>query len=159
LIQHVEPSFTADLYDNGSENEKSYYSRKVREYRESLSSIEELYRNEIFFCKNDCYSFGATLVLEPSDSEYEFFFIQKLRQYDVRISAIAEFLDFQLENNYNENPAQFLRFLKLCLRQYPDLFTARSLKLLRSGQMREANRFLLRHPELFCTCRMNILYR
>jgi hypothetical protein len=95
---------------------------------ESLSSIEELYRNEIFFCKNDCYSFGATLVLDPSDSEYEFFFIQKLRQYDTRISAIAEFLDFQLENNYNENPAQFLRFLKLCLRQYPDLFTARVIE-------------------------------
>lgn len=123
IIREGKPSFTVDLYDNGTAENRKYYERKVKECRESITSVEQLFRNEIFFHRNDCYSFEFPVVVNPEHEEFEFMFALKLRQYDARISAIAEFLEHQLEKNFNSEAARFVRFLKLCLRQYTGILS------------------------------------
>jgi hypothetical protein len=54
--------------------------------------------------------------VQPQDAWYDNFFAYKLRQLD--LLEIDEFLDYHLENYYQNNLQEFSRFLRICIRKH-----------------------------------------
>lgn len=54
--------------------------------------------------------------IKPEDLNYDIFFVFKMRHHD--LLELDAFLNYQLENCYESNSKQFIRFLKLTLRKH-----------------------------------------
>lgn len=119
ICKRARPIFGIEKYDGNEESER-YYQRQVKKFRDSLSDLEERYRIEYFFFKDYLYQYDYNIIMNPKDQDFEFWFALKLRQYDGKIFSIADFLRYQLTNNFEGNTGEFLQFLKLILRQYRD---------------------------------------
>ena len=115
-----------DEYEKGDDSFKNYYSRKMNLFLESSLDFKELYGLEFFFdSKGNCFSFHTSVLITKNDSNFDYWFAFFLRQYDQNIFEIHNFLEYQLLRNFNSNFSEFAAFLKLCLRQYSDILSAK----------------------------------
>ena len=72
-------------------------------------------------------------IITPQDELYDLFFVYKLRHTD--LMEMDYFLNYSLENYYENNTVSFLRFLKLALRKH-------SKKLLQPEQIETINEWI-----------------
>lgn len=70
----------------------------------------------------------------PGDFQYDLFFTYRLRQTD--LLEVDDLLNYFLENYYNDNKTDFIRFLKLTLRKH-------SKKLLQTEQTETINEWIV----------------
>lgn len=113
-----------EKYENGDDSFKDYYSKKMKLYLESVMDFKELYRIQFFFDQSgNCYSHHTPIIITRSDSNFEYWFTFYLRQYDQNLFEIENFLEYQLECNFNQNNDYFIKFLILCLRQYNEILS------------------------------------
>ncbi|MBL4653294.1 MAG: hypothetical protein JKY53_10590, partial [Flavobacteriales bacterium] len=122
ITNNASPVFGLDNYDRGDQQYKKYYESRVTQFTESLNNTEELYRIEFFFMRDGCYQYDYSIILTPSQKDFEFWFALKLRQYENKISTIDDFLTYQLQQSFNDDVKTFSRFLNLNIRQYRDSF-------------------------------------
>jgi len=54
--------------------------------------------------------------------DFDFWFALKLRQFESKLSEIKNFLNFQLEANFNNSIIELAEFLKISIRQYQSKF-------------------------------------
>ena len=71
------------------------------------------------------YDIWLNYQIKPEDINYDIFFVLKFRHLD--LLELDSFLNYQLENYYESDSKQFVRFLKLTMRKH-------SKKLLQSEQ-------------------------
>jgi hypothetical protein len=115
-----------DEYEKGDDSFKNYYSRKMNLFLESSHDFKKLYSIDFFFdSKGNCFSFRTPIEITKNDSNFDYWFAFFLRQYDQNIFEIHNFLEYQLLSNFNSNFSEFAAFLKLCLRQYSDILSAK----------------------------------
>lgn len=129
IIANDKPSFR--LIDSHKENKdfKKYYDRNLNSYINACRDICELYILDYFFSNKSCFQYDQSIILDKDESDFDFWFALKLRQYENKIIIIDTFLIYQLEQSFNSDIKAFLKFLKLNIRQYQDtLFTNRIVK-------------------------------
>lgn len=138
IVLKGEPDFNFD--ENGNESFKSYFSRKMNIYLDSVLSFKKLFQIEYFFDKKEnCYSFCTPIYISKTDSNFDFWFTLFLRRYHENIFEIYCFLDFQLLSNFNNNKTDFFTFLNLCLRQYNDLLSTQVVQTSQDWMTEKAN--------------------
>ncbi len=125
LVQkHTQPAFGSKMRDSSL----LYYNRNYEQYVKSLDSIYNRLTLGFFFVESNCFVYDNSIIISRADSDYPFWFILKLGQYDGNILQIANFLDYQFKNDLQANVSDFLVFLKLCLNQYPERLSSRVIE-------------------------------
>ncbi|AUP81219.1 hypothetical protein [Flavivirga eckloniae] len=123
-VQHIittkgTPSFSFKEYQLGDEKFRDYYKRNADMYRKACESLKELYRIDYFIAtKGSCFEYSESIVIDLHNENFDFWFALKLRQYNDKIIAISDFLNFHLKYTFNDNMQQIVDFLKLSCRQY-----------------------------------------
>ena len=118
ICERAKPVLGIERYNRGDAEYRRYYQRNVNTFIKSIGNLEELYRIDYFFFKDQLYQYDYDIIMNPGDRDFEFWFALKLRQYDGNIFSIADFLTYQLTKNFEGNTKDFLQLLKLTLRQY-----------------------------------------
>ena len=103
--------------------EGNYYYNEYKQYVKSLDSIKGRFELEHFFYNDKCFTYYNNIVVSKKNKDFHFWFTLKLRQYKKNIFEIKNFLDFQLKSNFRNDISKFCYFLKLVIRQYPDLLS------------------------------------
>ena len=118
IIKEGEESFTVDLDDAES---RAYYERNLNEYRESSKSLKGRYNTDFFFNKQVCYQYDQHIMVSQGSPDFDFWFALKLRQYDSKLIEIKHFLEFHLDDKFDNDSSKFIDFLKLLIKQYQDI--------------------------------------
>lgn len=115
------PSYGIEMCESGD----SYYGRQYAAYVRSLDSFEKQFALDFFFAQDKCFEYNNPIIIPRTNNDFSFWFALKLRQYDGRILEIDNFLNSHLKKSFRKNRTDFIRHLKLCIRQYPDLVSAK----------------------------------
>ena len=118
ICERAKPNFGIENYNRGNAQYRRYYEKRVNTFINSIGNLEELYSIDYFFFKDQLYEYNHSIIMKPGDRDFEFWFALKLRQYDGNIFYIANFLTYQLHQNFRGNRPEFSNFLKLIIRQY-----------------------------------------
>jgi hypothetical protein len=130
IIQKGESNFGVEEYENKAPSK--FYLRAMDEFLQSTGNVDKQFKIAHFFdIKTNNYSLDQTVIITKNDSNFDYWFVFFLRQYDQNIFEIQNFLNYQLINIFNNNFSEFSSFLKLCLRQYSDIL---SLKVFQTAQ-------------------------
>lgn len=124
IIQKGELNFGIKEFEN---KEYSYYNKRVMdEFLSSTLNVKKQFEIAHFFdTKTNNYILDQTVIITKNDLNFDYWFALFLRQYDQNIFEIQNFLDYQLKSNFNNNHTEFSTFLKLCLRQYSEILSAK----------------------------------
>jgi len=126
LIENTDANFGIELYDNGNDEQKDYYSRNIRQYLDNLNNNEKIFYLDYFFHLNDCYSYNNSYIIKKDqidDVKFQFFFALKLRQYQYSLINVVKFLSYQKRENFKNNFKALSDFLILVFKQYSTLFS------------------------------------
>ena len=118
------PDFVVD--PNGQE--AGYQLNKLSLHSSKYADIKERFALEYFFILDSYYSYSKEILVTPSDDEFWYWFSLKLRQYDLSLEKVNEFLNFQLKRCSAKRGSDFIEMLSLSLLQYPDFFSDRLLQ-------------------------------
>lgn len=118
IIKYGNPVYGIDYRDNKDEKIRAYYERNKREHGIASKNLEERYSIDFFFNKHLCFQYNQPIIIEKEDFDFDFWFVLKLRQYDSKLSEIKNFLNFQLEANFNNDINEFVGFLTIFNRQH-----------------------------------------
>ena len=118
IIKGGIPVYDKDYFNNADEKIQAYYERNKRDYAEVSKTLKERFRLDFFFNKYSCFQYDQTIIINKGNIDFDFWFALKLRQYGFKISELKNFLNFQLEVNFNSEIDEFVNFLKLSIRQY-----------------------------------------
>jgi hypothetical protein len=122
IIKDGNPSFGINYRDSQDENERMYYERNYKIYAEASKSLKERYEINFFFNKYSCFQYDQSIVVNRDYIDFDFWFAIKLRQFESKLSEIKNFLNFQLEANFNNSIIELAEFLKISIRQYQSKF-------------------------------------
>lgn len=119
IIKNVKPTIT---YDGSqfSEDSVRYYSSKIERFL-IATNLETIVSLGYFVSRDDLYEYGHQILIEKEDADFDYWFALKLRQYDLGLKYINDFLNEHLENSFESNKTVFKEFLELVLLQYEDL--------------------------------------
>ncbi|GAA0743100.1 hypothetical protein [Gaetbulibacter jejuensis] len=120
IIRKGEVNFTVDLGVNVPKTDKTYYLRHLNDFKRDSKSLNGRYDLNYFFNKHSCYQYEQNIIIKPESFDFDFWFALKLRQYDSKLIEISNFLNFQLESSFNNNPSEILDFLKIVTKQFKD---------------------------------------
>lgn len=124
ITKYAKPAFGQEMRSS----DESYYEQKYVSYVKSLNSIENQFALDYFFRQDKCFEYTHSIIITNENLDYGFWFILKLRQYDGKLTEINNFLKYQLKNNYKNRSADFGIFLKLNIKQYPELLSKRVIE-------------------------------
>jgi hypothetical protein len=119
-----EPDFVVDL----NAKEESYQLNKQAIHSSKCSNIKERFALDYFFVLDNCYSYSKEIALTSTDAEFLYWFSLKLRQYDLNLNKVNDFLNFQLNEYSNQLGQDFIEVVSLSLLQHPDFFSDRLLQ-------------------------------
>ncbi len=108
--------------------EAGYQLNKLSLHSSKYADIKERFALEYFFILDSYYSYSKEIRVTPSDDEFWYWFSLKLRQYDLSLEKVYEFLNFQLKRCSTKRGSDFMEMLNLSLLQYPDFFSDRLLQ-------------------------------
>ena len=97
-----------------------YYKNNL----DRASSLKDAIANEMYIVRSDIYSLTTECIVRKNEFNthgFEKLFALKLSQYHDGLSFLDEFLNFQLDRNFERNISDFKRFLNNILVQYDDL--------------------------------------
>ena len=115
------------VYHLENEEASSQYSM-LKTYDYSYNNIKDRFALDYFFYQDKYYSYYRKIVFTPSDDDFMYWFSLKLRQYDLSLEKVNEFLNFQLKRCSTKRGTNFMEMLNLSLLQYPDFFSDRLLQ-------------------------------
>jgi hypothetical protein len=115
------PNFIVDR----NSQESSYQLNKQSIHSSRCSDIKERYALSYFFTHDSYYSYSNEVEVSPTDDEFLFWFSLKLRQYDLSLHMVNDFLKFQLKRCSANRGFDFFEMLDLCILQHPDFFSDR----------------------------------
>jgi hypothetical protein len=118
IIKDGIPVFGKDYFNSADEKIQGYYERNKRDYAEASKTLKDRFRIDFFFNKYSCFQYDQTIIINNDNVDFDFWFALKLRQYVCKISELKNFLNFQLDTNFNNEIDEFINFLKLSIRQY-----------------------------------------
>jgi hypothetical protein len=118
------PDFVVDPNDK----ETGYQLNKLSLHSSKYADITERFALDYFFLLDSYYSYSKEILVTPSDDEFWYWFSLKLRQYDLSLEKVNEFLNFQLKKCSTKRGTDFIEKLSLSLLQYPDFFSDRLLQ-------------------------------
>ncbi len=148
IAEQAKPVFGLEDYDRGDEQYKRYYQRMVNQFIEASNNLENLYRIEYFFFKDGCYQYDYNILIARSEKDFEFWFGLKLRQYESKISAIFNFLNYQLNRSFDDDLDAFCIFLKFNMRQYHgELFTDKVIDTINEWKVTKPKNEKVEEPE------------
>ena len=116
IFKEGKESFTIKL-DSNNEKDRKYYERNLEDYKTATKTLESRFELNYFINKGLCFEFDQQLIVKPVQSDFDFWFALKLRQYDFKLKKVKEFLDYQLENNFSDY-FDFREFLRLISMQF-----------------------------------------
>ena len=117
----IEPN-TEPVYNSELESNDEYFQKKVDRYLNVATNLEELYALDYFIGYDGIYQYDYDVILGKETSDFEYWFNLKLRQYEDKILLIDEFLSFQLEKSFENKVDEFIKFLKMSIRQFEGEF-------------------------------------
>jgi len=126
--KRTEPNFVIDVKTHN----KNLFSYESGLYANSLKSFDGQLLLEYFIKGDRGYTYDNETILSPADSDYEFWFILKLKQYDAKLSLIEDFLKFHLEKSFDSDKIKFIEFLNLAVLQNSSFLTERVIITVRS---------------------------
>jgi hypothetical protein len=115
------------VYDLKNQEATAQYNL-LRTYDSTYKNIKDRFALDYFFYQDKYYSYYKEITLTPLDSEFWYWFSLKLRQYDLSLEKVNEFLSFQLKKCSTKRGTDFIEKLSLSLLQYPDFFSDRLLQ-------------------------------
>jgi hypothetical protein len=124
IAARSKPDFVVD--PNGKES--GYQLNKQSLHSSKYADIRERFALEFFFLLDSYYSYSKEILVTPSDDEFWYWFSLKLRQYDLSLERVNEFLNFQLKRYSIKGGSDFIEMLELCIIQYPHFFSDRLLQ-------------------------------
>ncbi|KZS39741.1 hypothetical protein AWE51_08810 [Aquimarina aggregata] len=119
-IERGRPSVT---YDGSqySEDMIRYYRSKVERFL-NATDLQALVSLGYFVSRDDLYQYGQNIIIKKEDSDFDYWYALKLRQYNLGLKHLKEFLNHHLESSFENNKSEFKEFLELVLLQYEDQF-------------------------------------
>ena len=118
IVNKSNPILALADYEQFNENEKTYYNRKLNEYRIALRDVRLIFQNEVFFNNKGYYAFNEEIYIKNSHPDFMYWFALKLRCFQIATSDIKLYLDYQFNNNFNRNLTNYSRFLDSLVTQY-----------------------------------------
>jgi len=112
------------VYHLENEEASSQYSM-LKTYDYSYNNIKDRFALDYFYYQDKYYTYYKKIILTHSDDEFLFWFSLKLRQYDLSLHKVNDFLNFQLKGYLTKRGSDFMEMLDLCILQYPDFFSER----------------------------------
>lgn len=126
IINEGEESFVIELGVNISERSRSYYHRNINEYKRASKTLKGRFDVNYFFNKDSCFEYEQQIIINRDNPDFDFWFSLKLRQYASKLISIKHFLDFQLDDKFDNDSSKFIDFLKLVIKQnYDTIFDDR----------------------------------
>ncbi|WP_438710734.1 hypothetical protein ACSTS3_18640 [Aquimarina muelleri] len=118
-IERGRPSVTYD-HSQYSDDMIRYYSGKVERFL-NAKDLKALVSLGYFVSRDDLYQYGQNIIITKEDPDFDYWFVLKLRQYDLGLKHLNDFLNYHLENSFENNKFKFKEFLELILLQYENL--------------------------------------
>lgn len=118
-IERGRPSVTYD-HSQYSDDMIRYYSGKVERFL-NAKDLKALVSLGYFVSRDDLYQYGQHIIITKEDPDFDYWFALKLRQYDLSLKHLNDFLNYHLENSFENNKFEFKEFLELILLQYENL--------------------------------------
>jgi hypothetical protein len=121
-ISKSRPFTTYEGYLEGGKDTRHYYESKINQlYR--ASDFSDYIRLEFFFSRDDGYSYRVNHEILSKEGDFAYWFALKLRQYELGIAHIYDFLDHHLSYSFYNHSPSYLNFLTIqVLRQYHNIF-------------------------------------
>lgn len=126
IIKKTEPLFDNSYADNNEDN-CDYYKRNIDQYLKARNSIKTLFQIDFFFNNDKCYEYNTPIVIEKHNHDFDYWFALKINQYQLNLQELENFLNFQLNNNFENDKNKFEKFLTLLIRQYEGLSFSKNL--------------------------------
>lgn len=118
---NVEPVYNSELETN-----EEYFQKKVDRYLNVATNLEEMYALDYFIGYDGIYQYDYDIIIDKDHQDFEYWFNLKLRQYEDKILMIDEFLSFQLDKIFESKLDDYVKFLKMSIRQYEgDFYTSK----------------------------------
>lgn len=87
-------------------------------YLLKAKTIKQKLRLGYFELNGKLYDLDSSDIIEPSDSDYAFFFALKLRQYILDTNYLFDFLEEHRKSNYKKKKKTFAKFLRQLVTDY-----------------------------------------
>jgi hypothetical protein len=116
-------------YAQSSPDTAQYLGRKAERFC-NARNLEQLVALNYFFSRDDLYEYNHDILISKEDKDFDYWFALKLRQYDLALKYLNEFLKHHLENTFSEQTSSFQDFLELLLLQYQDTLLSERVCLL-----------------------------
>ncbi len=121
-ISKTSPFTTYDGYLEGSKDTKRYYESKVNQLNRACD-FSDYIGLEFFFSRNDGYSYRVNYEILSKEEDFAYWFSLKLRQYELGVRYIPEFLKHHLSYSFDDYEISYIDFLNVqVLRQYHNIF-------------------------------------
>lgn len=114
-----EPIF--GINDCYNKKDQDYYDRNVKQYSHAAKTkdLKELFSLNFFFDKNQCYQYDYENIIDITEgSKFIYWFALKLRQYKYEFFELENFLNFQLDTNFNNNKKLIKKYLTIIIKQH-----------------------------------------
>jgi len=112
LAEHEPLVHVSEKNDNANKYRKMYHNRD-----------DNCLPIDVFMSKGHIYDMAESCKIQLTEHNaiaFQRLFILKLRQYFDGLIYLENFLIYQLKANFKNNLANFQKFIKISLRQYPD---------------------------------------
>jgi hypothetical protein len=114
IAEGVPPNLTI----SDRESRTDYYEKRLHEFYAASLNTPNRFALEYFFTSDNSYSYSHPIIITPSDSDYGFWFILKIRQFEVNAFKISDFLNYQRKNYWKKKPEDFLLNLNQSVKKY-----------------------------------------
>jgi hypothetical protein len=119
VAKYANPCFGEEMIRHS----RDYYFKNLDEYINA--DLNKRYFLESFFQNNNCYEYRQSILLPKEESDFNYFFALKLRQYKDNLFEVENFLKYQSsKDEYKQNLSKFRTFIETLILQYTTLFAA-----------------------------------
>ncbi|WP_438711067.1 hypothetical protein ACSTS3_21445 [Aquimarina muelleri] len=122
-ISKSTPFITYEHYLNGDDDLRRYYENKINRFHRVAPDFIEHICLEYFYCQNDGYQYRVNYEIPPSAEDFGYWFSLKIRQYELGLGYLFDFLNHHLSCSFEDNKAVYIDFLRIrVIRQYKNIF-------------------------------------
>jgi hypothetical protein len=126
----IRPLVTIEDYDDGSK--KGYWLKCLEQIIKAETIKERMILN--FFSRIDngidsMFSYAYPIEVDKDDNYFDYWFSLKLAHYKNDLGKIVDFINFQLNLNFNNDKEKFIEFLELILLQHNNFIDDRINKV------------------------------
>ena len=119
----IEPFVTVADFDNDSKTE--YWLRHLKEFENAKSLKDHVRINYFNVLDNGLSSFFSrteAITIDWKNDDFDLWFVLKLGQYKDGLKYINEFLNYQLQESFQNDIEKYNSFLHILIKQYKNEF-------------------------------------